>query len=208
MNASASLRGIVSRDDRPHRAHAVDDAEVHRFGHAALRLRHLRFTHLEDLRGHGRVDVAILREGGRAASRRRRSGPGAATRSANSRRSRVVQPSCGMNALRSCAPCSVRAGIFCKFGSLELRRPVSAAAWLNDVWTRPVFPFTSVGRTSTYVFFSLVTCRYCDQFLGQFVAEGREPFERFLVGARLVLDAGPTSAPADSVRRTGPSGVP
>ena len=58
-------------------------------------------------------------------------------------------PSAGMNARRICWPRSVRDGMFCKFGSLELSRPVAATVWLNDVWTRPVCGFTSAGSAST-----------------------------------------------------------
>ena len=31
-------------------------------------------------------------------------------------------------------PASVRTGMFCKFGSAELKRPVDATVWLNVVW--------------------------------------------------------------------------
>ena len=34
-------------------------------------------------------------------------------------------------------PSSVRIGMFCRFGSELLRRPVAATAWLKQVWTRP-----------------------------------------------------------------------
>ena len=38
----------------------------------------------------------------------------------------------GKNAERISRPSSVRIGMFCKFGSLELKRPVAATTWLND----------------------------------------------------------------------------
>ena len=53
-----------------------------------------------------------------------------------------------MNARRISRPSSVRIGMFCRFGSLLLKRPVAATAWLNDVWTRPVAGFTSCGSAS------------------------------------------------------------
>ena len=53
-----------------------------------------------------------------------------------------------MNALRIWRPISVRIGMFCRFGSLLLRRPVAATAWLICVCTRPVSGFTSVGSAS------------------------------------------------------------
>ena len=50
--------------------------------------------------------------------------------------------------------------MFCRFGSLLLRRPVAATAWLNDVWTRPVSGFTSCGSASMYVPFSFCRPRH------------------------------------------------
>jgi hypothetical protein len=32
--------------------------------------------------------------------------------------------------------------MFCKFGSLEERRPVAATTWLNEQWMRPVAGLT------------------------------------------------------------------
>ena len=43
-----------------------------------------------------------------------------------------------MKARRISRPSSVRIGMFCRFGSLLLSRPVAATAWLKHVWTRPV----------------------------------------------------------------------
>ena len=40
-------------------------------------------------------------------------------------------------------------GIFCRFGSVEERRPVAATVWLREVWSRPVSGFTSCGKAST-----------------------------------------------------------
>ena len=59
-----------------------------------------------------------------------------------------------MNARRISRPSSVRIGMFCRFGSLLLKRPVAATAWLNDVCTRPVCGLTSCGSASMYVPFS------------------------------------------------------
>ena len=44
-----------------------------------------------------------------------------------------------MKALRISFPFSSRIGIFCKFGSLELRRPVAVTVWLKEVCTLPVY---------------------------------------------------------------------
>ncbi len=64
-----------------------------------------------------------------------------------------------MNARRISRPSSVRIGMFCRFGSLLLRRPVAATAWLKLVCTRPVSGFTSCGSASMYVPFSFVMPR-------------------------------------------------
>ena len=50
--------------------------------------------------------------------------------------------------------------MFCKFGSLELSRPVAATTWLNEAWTRPVSGQIISGRASTYVLLSFAYCRY------------------------------------------------
>jgi hypothetical protein len=39
-------------------------------------------------------------------------------------------------------------GMFCRFGLLELSRPVAVTAWLNEVWIRPVRGFISWGNAS------------------------------------------------------------
>ena len=57
-------------------------------------------------------------------------------------------PGSAMKALRICLPISVRMGMFCRFGSLLLSRPVAATAWLICVCTRPVSGFTSDGSAS------------------------------------------------------------
>ena len=36
--------------------------------------------------------------------------------------------------------------MFCRFGSLDDRRPVAATVWLKLVWTRFVFGLTSAGQ--------------------------------------------------------------
>ena len=53
-----------------------------------------------------------------------------------------------MKAPRISRPSSVLIGMFCRFGSLLLRRPVAATAWLKQVWTRPVCGLTSCGSAS------------------------------------------------------------
>ena len=54
-----------------------------------------------------------------------------------------------MKARRTRLPMSVRIGMFCRFGSLELSRPVEVMVWLNDVCTRPVLGSTSACSAST-----------------------------------------------------------
>ena len=56
-----------------------------------------------------------------------------------------------MNALRISFPFSSRIGIFCRFGLLELRRPVAVTVWLKEVCTRPVRGLMSWGSASMYV---------------------------------------------------------
>ena len=51
-----------------------------------------------------------------------------------------------MNAERISRPSSVRMGMFCRLGSLELSRPVAATTWLNDACTRPVSDWIIVGQ--------------------------------------------------------------
>ena len=48
----------------------------------------------------------------------------------------------GTKAERISRPSSVRTGMFCRFGSLELSRPVAVTTWLNEAWTRPVSGWT------------------------------------------------------------------
>ena len=71
-----------------------------------------------------------------------------------------------MKAPRICRPSSVRMGMFCRFGSLLLRRPVAATAWLKLVCTRPVSGLTSTGRASMYVPFSFIIPRQSRISLG------------------------------------------
>ena len=56
-----------------------------------------------------------------------------------------------MKALRISFPFSSRIGIFCKFGLLELRRPVAVTVWLKEVCTLPVRGLMSWGSASIYV---------------------------------------------------------
>ena len=44
----------------------------------------------------------------------------------------------GMKAFRISFPSSLRIGMFCRFGLLELSRPLAVTVWLKDVWMRPV----------------------------------------------------------------------
>ena len=50
--------------------------------------------------------------------------------------------------------------MFCRFGSLDVRRPVAVTVWLNEVWMRPVFLLTSFGSESIYVPASFASDRY------------------------------------------------
>ena len=114
-----------------------------------LRVADLRLGHAENLRGDGGVDVAVLGEGAGQLV------VGAEVGEQPQLDLRVVggqqRPPLGRAGTPggSAGPARVRAGMFCKFGSLELSRPVAATVWLNDVWTRPVSGFTSAGRAST-----------------------------------------------------------
>ena len=56
--------------------------------------------------------------------------------------------------------------MFCRFGSLLLRRPVAATAWLKLVCTRPVSGLTSSGSASMYVPFSFIIPRQSRISLG------------------------------------------
>ena len=58
-------------------------------------------------------------------------------------------PGSATKARRISRPTSVRIGMFCRLGSLLLKRPVAATAWLKQVWTRPVSGCTSCGSAST-----------------------------------------------------------
>ncbi len=49
-----------------------------------------------------------------------------------------TRPGGAMNALRISRPTSVRMGMFCRFGSDELSRPVAATVWLKLAWIRLV----------------------------------------------------------------------
>ena len=72
--------------------------------------------------------------------------------------------------------------MFCRFGSLELSRPVAATTWLNDVWTRPVSGWIIAGSASTYVFLSLAILAVLDDLRRQRVRLG-QLFEHVGVGA-------------------------
>ena len=87
----------------------------------------------------------------RRAPRRPTGARARAARSASSRRRSARGPASATNAARISRPSGVRIGMFCRFGSLLLSRPVAATAWLNVVCTRPVAGLTSAGSASTYV---------------------------------------------------------
>ena len=53
-----------------------------------------------------------------------------------------------MNASRMRRPSAVRTGMFCRFGSVDASRPVTAVACENVVCTRPVRAFTICGSLS------------------------------------------------------------
>jgi len=69
-------------------------------------------------------------------------------------------------------PSSERMGMFIRFGSCELRRPVAATSWLNVVWMRPVAGLMSNGSVSAYVPFSFERLR-CSRTLA--AADGPRP---------------------------------
>ena len=71
-----------------------------------------------------------------------------------------------MNASRMRRPSAVRTGMFCRFGSLDASRPVTAVAWENVVCTRPVCAFTICGSLSVYVDFSFDTERCSSSTFG------------------------------------------
>src|SRR6266566_4475207 len=57
-------------------------------------------------------------------------------------------------------------GIFCRFGSLELSRPVAVPVCEKLVCRRPVSGWMSFGSASTYVDLSLAISRYSMIFAG------------------------------------------
>src|SRR5439155_429418 len=71
-----------------------------------------------------------------------------------------------MNAARISRPSSVRIGMFCKLGSLELSRPVAVPVCEKLVCRRPVSRWISFGSASTYVDLSLAISRYSMIFAG------------------------------------------
>ena len=97
------------------------------------------------------VNVHALPEGLDERRVARRGARARAVRSASSRRRSGRDPGSATNAARISRPSGVRIGMFCRFGSLLLSRPVAATAWLNVVCTRPVAGLTSAGSASTYV---------------------------------------------------------
>ena len=71
-----------------------------------------------------------------------------------------------MKASRILRPSAVRTGMFCKLGSSDANRPVTAVAWLNVVCTRPVRGLTICGSLSVYVDLSLVNAQCSSSSFG------------------------------------------
>ena len=110
---------------------------------------HVLLGHAEDLRRHRGVNVAVLGEGlpqllvAAEVGQQPQLDLRVVGRQQQPALARAGTPG------GSAGPCSRRTGMFCRFGSLELSRPVAATVWLNEAWTRPVFGLTSAGRAST-----------------------------------------------------------
>ena len=105
-------------------AQPIDHAEIDRLGHAAHRRvdRPTRRPGRSGRRRRGGCRGPRRRPG--TGPGRRNNGPGSAARSASSRPSRAASPARpATNAWRICRPSSVRTGMFCRLGSLELSRP-------------------------------------------------------------------------------------
>ena len=77
--------------------------------------------------------------------------------------------------------------MFCRFGSLLLRRPVAATAWLNDVCTRPVAGSTSCGSASMYVPFSFCSARHSSTSRGSSCVSASSSSTSTAVETALVL---------------------
>ena len=126
MNLAASVLLDVEHLRQAERALAVDHAEVDRLGHAPHFRRHFLQAALVHLAGHPGVNIFIAFE-----SRPQRFVAGKVGQHAQFdlrivRRQQRQSGSPGKNAERISRPSSVRIGMFCKFGSLELKRPVAA----------------------------------------------------------------------------------
>ncbi len=76
--------------------------------------------------------------------------------------------------------------MFCRFGSLDERRPVAATAWSKRVWMRPVPGLTHLGSASMYVPLSLSSSRNSRTRAGQRVLLG-ERLEHVGVGRAAAL---------------------
>ena len=143
------LVGNVQPLRQAERAEAVEDAEIHRLGHAPHVVVHRRQFDAENLHRRAGVDVLaaverldehrVLAEMGQQAQfdlrvvHRHQAMP----RRGSTKARRISRPSCE------------RIGMFCRLGLLLLRRPVSAMVWLSDVCSRPVSGCRSWGRAST-----------------------------------------------------------
>ncbi len=71
-----------------------------------------------------------------------------------------------MNASRMRRPSAVRTGMFCRLGSVDARRPVTAVACANVVCTRPVRALTIAGSLSVYVDLSFDSARCSSSIFG------------------------------------------
>ena len=72
-------------------------------------------------------------------------------------------PGRAMNAARISRPRSVRTGMFCRFGSFELNRPVAVETWSNDECTRPSLSRSLISAWM-YVLSSFWYLRYSSSF--------------------------------------------
>ena len=120
-------RGDAEPFREPEGRDAVDDAEIGRFGLAALVARDLFDGFVVDARGGGGVDVVAGVEVGDHVLVAAEVGHDAQL---NLRivGAENVQPSSGTNALRISRPSSPRTGMFCRLGFEDERRPVAVTA--------------------------------------------------------------------------------
>ena len=76
--------------------------------------------------------------------------------------------------------------MFCRFGSLELSRPVAVTVWLNDVWIRPVAGLDERGQRVDIGALELGVLAVLEQLRRQRMERG-EFLEHLRIGARAGL---------------------